>query len=65
MLPVTLIISIVVLYLIIKKPDFLTLNNPFEKAKSIKTIDDKYNHKKVVQQKEIDKLLDKINKKSV
>lgn len=51
------------LFLIIRKPHILILNNPFSKAKKAITIDDQFNEEKVAKQDEINKILDKINKK--
>ena len=63
--PIILILlpSLLFLFLIIKKPYFLLVDNPFSKSKRNYTIEDKYNSKKVENQKELDKILDKINKK--
>lgn len=63
--PIILILlpSLLFLFLIIKKPHFLLVDNPFSKSKRNYTIEDKYNSKKVENQKELDKILDKINKK--
>ena len=63
--PIILILipSLFFLYLVIKKPHFLILQNPFSKPKNIITIDDKYNSNKVSKQNELDRILDKINKK--
>lgn len=63
--PIILILlpSLLFLFLIIKKPYFLLVDNPFSKSKRNYTIEDKYNSKKVENQIELDKILDKINKK--
>lgn len=63
--PIILILlpSLLFLFLIINKPHFLLVDNPFSKSKSNYTIEDKYNSKIVEKQKELDKILDKINKK--
>ena len=55
--------SLLFLFLTIKKPHFLLVDNPFSKSKRNYTIEDKYNSKKVENQIELDKILDKINKK--
>ncbi|MFI2743338.1 rhomboid family intramembrane serine protease [Zhouia sp. PK063] len=60
---IILIPSIVFLYFIIKKPQMLLVANPFAKSKNLYTIEDKYASSKVSQQKELDGILDKINKK--
>lgn len=64
-LPIILILipSLAFLYVIIKKPHFLIVQNPFSKPKNVFTIDDKYNHNRVSKQNELDQILDKINKK--
>ncbi len=63
--PILLILipTLIFLFLIIKKPHFLIVSNPFSKSKSLLTIDDKYNSSKVSNQNELNKILDKINKK--
>ena len=54
------------LYLIITKPHLLFINTSFFKTtKTYKTIDDKYNDKRINRQQELDKLLDKIAKKGI
>lgn len=63
MLPLTLIITIAIIYLINRKPSPASIKNLFQKPNNIKTIDDKYNHEKVIRQGEIDRFLDKIHKK--
>ena len=64
-LPIILIIipTFTFLFFIIKKPHLLIIENPFSKSKKAFTIEDKYNFDKVAKQKELDKILDKINKK--
>lgn len=63
--PILLILipTLIFLFLIIKKPHFLIVSNPFSKSKSLLTINDKYNSSKVSNQNELNKILDKINKK--
>jgi membrane associated rhomboid family serine protease len=63
--PIILILipSLTFLYLIVRKPHFLIVQNPFLKPKNVFTIDDKYNSIKVSKQNELDQILDKINKK--
>jgi len=63
--PIILILipSLTFLYLIVKKPHFLIVQNPFSKTKNVVTIEDKYNSNKASKQSELDKILDKINKK--
>lgn len=64
-LPIILILipSLTFLYLIVKKPHFLIVQNPFSKSKNVFTIEDKYNSTKATKQNELDRILDKINKK--
>ncbi|MEZ4859345.1 MAG: rhomboid family intramembrane serine protease [Flavobacteriaceae bacterium] len=63
--PIILILipSLIFLYLIVKKPHFLIVQNPFSKSKHNFTIEDKYNSVKASKQSELDSILDKINKK--
>lgn len=63
--PIILILipSLTFLYLIVKKPHFLIVQNPFSKSKNVFTIEDKYNSIKATKQNELDRILDKINKK--
>ena len=57
-----IVIGVLIFYLFIKKPGTKTLTNPFSEGEKRMTIDDKYNSKKVAKEKEINKLLEKINK---
>lgn len=58
--------SIIFIYIIITKPYILYIDNYFFKThKKYYSIEDKYNDQKVNQQKEIDRLLDKISKKGI
>lgn len=58
--------SIIFIYIIITKPYILYIDNYFFKThKKYHSIEDKYNDQKVNQQKEIDRLLDKISKKGI
>lgn len=58
--------SIIFIYIIITKPYVLYIDNYFFKTqKKYYSIEDKYNDQKVNQQKEIDRLLDKISKKGI
>jgi membrane associated rhomboid family serine protease len=67
--PTILIITvpaIALIYLIITKPQFLLIDNYFFKThKNYYSIDHKYNAEKISRQNEIDRILDKINKKGV
>lgn len=63
---IVLIPSIIFIYLIITKPYILYIDNYFFKAqKKYYSIEHKYNERKINQQQEIDKLLDKISKKGI
>lgn len=63
---IVLIPSIIFIYLIITKPYILYIDNYFFKSqKKYYSIEHKYNERKVNQQQEIDKLLDKISKKGI
>ena len=67
-LPILIIFipSIIFIYIIITKPYVLYIDNYFFKThKKYYSIEDKYNDQKVNQQKEIDRLLDKISKKGI
>jgi len=63
--PIALILvpSLVFLFLLIKMPHLLIVSNPFTKSKGLHSIEDQYNANKINRQSEIDKILDKINKK--
>ena len=64
-LPIVLILipSLLFLFLIIRKPHLLIVSNPFSRSKGLQTVEDKYHTDKVSKQTELDKILDKINKK--
>lgn len=67
-LPISIVFipSIIFIYIIITKPYLLYIDNYFFKThKKYYSIEHKYNEQKVNQQKEIDKLLDKISKKGI
>ncbi len=66
-LPILLIVvpSSVFLFLVITRPDFLLAENPFLKHKGVLTVDDKHNIKKRADEKELNELLEKINKKGI
>lgn len=57
------VIIIVVLYFLIRKGYLQNITSSFSKSDKTMTIDDKYNSIKVEEEKELNKLLDKINKK--
>lgn len=56
-----LIPSLIFLYLIFTRPDFLLVNNPFGKKEDGYTIEDRYNASKRLKERELDRLLDKIS----
>lgn len=62
-LPVLLILipTVFFIYMIIKNPNFLLIDNYFYNSHNSYTIDDRYNIRKVERQKEVDRILDKIN----
>lgn len=63
---VVLVPSVVFIYLVITKPQLLLVDNFYFKThKKNYTIDHRYNEQKVNSQKELDLLLDKINKKGI
>ncbi|MBT1698767.1 rhomboid family intramembrane serine protease [Fulvivirgaceae bacterium PWU4] len=53
--------SVVFLYFIFTRPDFLLVDNPFGKNRGFSTVEDRYNTQKRSNQKKLDALLDKIN----
>ena len=58
--------TLVFIYLIITRPHILLIDNLFFKThKDYYSVDHKYNEKKSTQQQEIDKILDKINKRGI
>jgi len=58
--------TIVFIYIIIKKPDFLLVDNLFYKThKDFYSIDQKYNFERNMKQQEIDRILDKISKRGM
>jgi membrane associated rhomboid family serine protease len=57
--------AIIFIYIIIKNPAFLYVDNLFFKEHNKLTIDEKYNVQKVNQQKEVDRILEKINKRGI
>ncbi len=57
--------GIVFIYLIAAKPYLLFINGPLYREKSYADVDYKYNEDKVSRQKELDRLLDKINQKGM
>lgn len=66
-LPILLIAipSIVFLFLVITRPDFLLVDNPFLKHKGVLTVDDRDNIQRRANEKELNNLLEKISKKGI
>lgn len=64
-LPIVLVITptLAFIFLIIKHPDYLFIENFTFNHKDYKNIDDEYNERKVTRQHEIDEILEKINAK--
>ena len=60
---VIIIIVVVTVYLVKKKLPLWFVSDSSTKSKGLMTIDDKYNSKKVAEEKELNTLLEKINKK--
>ena len=58
--------TIVFIYLIIVKPHLLMVNNLFyQRNKDFYSIDHKYNYDKKIEQKEVDRILDKISRRGM
>jgi membrane associated rhomboid family serine protease len=57
--------SIIFIYIIIKKPAFLLVDNYFFKHHYNYTLEDRYNLNKKTQQAEIDRILEKIHKRGI
>jgi len=56
--------AVIFIYLIITRPEFFYLDNLFQKRGN-DTIDDKYHAQKRYKEKELNKLLDKINERGM
>lgn len=59
---VSFILIALVIFFFLKQPKFITKQSATKVSRNM-TIDDKYNEEKVNKQREVDKLLDKINRK--
>lgn len=57
--------TITFLYFILAMPEILLINSSFSLGKSYMTKDEEYNHRKYNKQKDIDRILDKINEKGI
>lgn len=57
--------SIIIIYIIIRRPDLLLVQNLFFKTHQNFTVDDRYNLQKRNRQEEIDRILEKIHKKGM
>ncbi len=66
-LPIALILvpSLIFLYFVIFKPEFLLLNTWFQKKQAVYTFEDNYHVKAILKEREINELLDKINSKGI
>ncbi len=66
-LPIILIAvpSVFFIYMIIKRPEFLLIDNYFSNTHKYYSVEDKYNSNKNSKQKEIDRILEKINEKGI
>jgi membrane associated rhomboid family serine protease len=62
---IVLLPTLVFMYIIIKKPQLLMVNNLFHKNNFNYTLDDRYNEQKKNTQVEVDKILEKIHKKGM
>ncbi|SEL77994.1 hypothetical protein SAMN04487910_3226 [Aquimarina amphilecti] len=65
---IPLIIAVIVIFVFIKwlKPDFLQFKKSIkEKPEGLLDIDDRYNTNKIEKEKELNDLLDKINKQGI
>ena len=65
--PILLILlpSIVFIYFIITKPEFLMIDNLFQKSRTFHDIDERYNANKLMKERELNKLLEKISDKGL
>ncbi len=66
-IPISLILApaIIFLYVIVARPEFLLLDNPFKKSGGYQTLDDKYNSTERSEASELDILLEKIHSKGM
>jgi hypothetical protein len=64
-LPIVLVVTptLAFIFLIIKHPDYLFIENFTLNQKDYKNIDDEYNERKIARQQEIDAILEKISAK--
>lgn len=60
-----LVPSVIFIYIILRKPSFLLVDNQFFRSQQSHTIDDRYNIAKHNRQKEIDRILEKIHQKGM
>jgi membrane associated rhomboid family serine protease len=61
--PILLILlpSLVFLFLVFTRPDFLIRERPFDEKEGVLTLEDRYNASRKMKEQELDRLLDKIN----
>jgi membrane associated rhomboid family serine protease len=66
-IPILLIVipAAIFMYLIISKPRYLIVGNFSQNPKGFRTVEDKYNQSKLEREKELDRLLDRINRKGM
>jgi len=64
-LPILLIAipSAIFMFVIILRPEYLLVENLFQKGRGFRTVEDRYNQSKIEKENELNRLLDKINKK--
>lgn len=60
-----LIPSTIFIFILIMKPEWLLVGNPFKESKGFQTIEDKYYEKKRAKEYELDDLLDKISRSGI
>jgi len=60
-----LVPTIIFIYILLKQPHLLWIDNPFKKSNRYQTQDEKYNSKKVTEENELNLLLEKIKHKGI
>lgn len=60
-----LVPALLFLYIIVSRPHLLLIDNLFYRKGQYHNIDERYNHKRALQEQELDELLDKINQKGI
>ncbi len=66
-IPILLILipSMIFIYMILTKPEFLMVDNLFQKSRTFHDVDEKYHSKKILKERELNKLLEKISVKGI